>query len=322
MSQTAPAEPARPAAPRMQPPPERIEPVSDAGRQVSEVAYWHAYYLQSDIHYEWNDGRLEEKPVSDFETYLVYHWLTRLLDHFLKTQPIAKLVGLEMGFRLALPTGTVIRKPDLAVVLNDNPAPVLPLDCSYHGVYDLCIEALSDKKRAGIARDTVQKKAEYEAGGVPEYYILHRAPEHQAFYTRNAEGLYVPIAAEDGVIRSQVLPGFQFRTADLSDLPTDDVLRDDPVYADFVLPGWREDRLRAEAEAAGRQEAEQRAEAQVQRADAEAQRAEAEAARRQEAEQRADAESRARAAAERRAREAAETIARLQARLADRPDQR
>jgi Uma2 family endonuclease len=258
MSQIVQAEPAQQpnqsVSSRAQSLPEPIEPVSHAGRRVTEDQYWRDYYLQSDIQYEWNNGLLEEKPVSDYQTFLIYHWLTRLLDHFLKTRPIAKLVGLDMGFRLPLPTGTVIRKPDLAVVHNDNPSVLLPLDCSYHGVYDLCIEALSDKARSGILRDTVQKKAEYQAGGVPEYYILHQAIEHQFFYTRNARGLYVPIQAVDGVIRSQVLPGFQFRIADLCGLPEDEALRDDPVYADFVLPAWREDRLRAEAEAASRRE--------------------------------------------------------------------
>ncbi|QQO53792.1 MAG: Uma2 family endonuclease [Thiohalocapsa sp. PB-PSB1] len=347
MSQIVQAEPAQQpnqsVSSRAQSLPEPIEPVSHAGRRVTEDQYWRDYYLQSDIQYEWNNGLLEEKPVSDYQTFLIYHWLTRLLDHFLKTRPIAKLVGLDMGFRLALPTGTVIRKPDLAVVHNDNPSVLLPLDCSYHGVYDLCIEALSDKARSGILRDTVQKKAEYQAGGVPEYYILHQAIEHQFFYTRNARGLYVPIQAVDGVIRSQVLPGFQFRIADLCSLPEDEALRDDPVYADFVLPAWREDRLRAEAEAASRREAderaaaeaavrqaaEQRAETEAKRAESEAKRAESEAkraeteAKRAETEaKRAEAQTQARIAAERREREAQQTIADLQARLADKSDRR
>ncbi|WP_172965200.1 hypothetical protein [Candidatus Thiodictyon syntrophicum] len=38
-------------------------------------------------------------------------------------------------------------------------------------------------ERRGSERDTVTKKAEYAAGGVPEYYILHREPERQAFFT-------------------------------------------------------------------------------------------------------------------------------------------
>jgi Uma2 family endonuclease len=318
--------------------------VSHDGRWVSEEEYWCEYYLDSDVHYEWNHGRLEEKPVSDYETITVYQWFMALLSHFLRVHPIAKLEALEMGFRLPLPTGTVIRKPDLGVVRHDNPQPLLPLDCSYHGVFDLCVEALSDQEQRGIERDTVIKKAEYAAGGVPEYYILHREPECLAFFTLAASGLYVPIEPQDGVIRSRVLPGFQFRLADLGRRPEHETLRADPVYADYVLPGWRvaeelaaAETQRADAEAAradgeaARAAAEaQRAAAEAQRADAEAQRAAAEAQARQAAEQRAAqetkraeaeaqraaAEAQARLVAEQAAREAREALARLQAQVA------
>ncbi len=248
------------------------------GQFVSEEEYWRHYYLESDIHYEWNDGRLEEKPVSDYETYLVYAWFTELLRHFLRIRPIARMVALEMGFRLLLPEKTVIRKPDLGVVRNDNPQPLLPLDCSYHGVFDICIEALSDKKRRDVDRDTVIKKAEYASGGVPEYYILHRQNERQGFFALNAEGIYAPIDPVDGVIRSRTLPGFQFRITDLQRQPELVAMRSDPVYREFVLPEWRELEQRANAEA-------QRAEAEAQRAEAEAQRADREARARREAEQ-------------------------------------
>ena len=98
---------------------------------------------------------------------------------------------------------------------------------------------------------------------MPEYYILHREPERQAFFARTTAGIYAPIAPEDGVIRSRVLPGLQFRLADLCARPAPEALRDDPVYAAFVLPGWREAEQRAEAEAQARQQAEQRAEAEA-----------------------------------------------------------
>jgi hypothetical protein len=264
------------------PPP--VEPQSAEGLRVSEEAYWRDYYLVSDLHYEWNNGVLEEKPVSDYQTYLVYAWFTRLLQHFLDAQPIARMVALEMGFRLPLPSGTVIRKPDLGVVRTDNPQPLLPLDVSYHGVFDLCIEALSDHERRGIVRDTVTKKAEYAAGGVPEYFILHHDPAYQAFLTRTPAGVYVPIAPEDGVIASRVLPGLRLRLSDLNDQPTPEAMRADPVYADFMLPGWLEAERRAEAEARARLEAEQSAEAERQRAESERQRADAEAQARREAE--------------------------------------
>jgi hypothetical protein len=259
-----------------------LTPGSEDGRRVSERTYWEDYYFQSDIQYEWNDGRLEEKPVSDYATILVYQWLMALLRHFLKARPIATYVTLNMGFRLRLPDRAVIRKPDFGVVRHDNPQPLLPHDASYHGVFDLCVEALSDRKRRDIERDTVTKKGEYAAAGVPEYYILHPDPKHQAFFTRSESGLYVPLEPDAGVIRSRVLPGFQFRLSDLTAQRDDEALRDDPVYAEFVLPGWRADRERAEAEAA-----------------------------------RAETEAAARAQAEARARDAEAALARLRARLDD-----
>jgi len=306
----APARRTRPdLAPDLDPAPD----ASLAGLECSEEEYWRHYYLLSDIHYEWNNGRLEEKPVSDYETFEVYHWFMLLLDHFLRTRPIAKLVALEMGFRLPLPTGIVIRKPDFGVVRDDNPQPILPLDVSYHGVFDLCVEALSDKERASIARDTLTKKAEYAAGGVPEYYILHREARRQAFFARTASGLYTPMPAADGVIRSLVLPGFQFRTADLCRRPPHEDLRTDPVYADFVAPGLQEAERRAAAEAERAQAQSQRADDEARRADDEARRADAETRRADAETMRAETESEARRAAEERALAAELALARLQA---------
>ena len=116
MTQAAIAEPRRtrpgPGPGTLSPPdaePAPAAPLSRDGLAVAEDDYWREYYLESDRHYEWNNGRLEEKPVSDYETFLVYKWFMLLLEHFLTARPIAKMVALEMGFRLPLPTGTVIR---------------------------------------------------------------------------------------------------------------------------------------------------------------------------------------------------------------------
>ncbi|WP_295885718.1 Uma2 family endonuclease [uncultured Thiohalocapsa sp.] len=298
-----------------------LTPGSEEGRLVSEDTYWRDYYFESDIHYEWNDGRLEQKPVSDYATYLVCQWFLLLLSHFLKTRPIARHVGLEMGFRMRLRDRVVIRKPDLGIVHNDNPQPLLFHDRSYHGIFDICLEGLSDQDRRSIERDTLTKKAEYAAAGVPEYFILHREPRYQRFYRVNDAGIYAPIEPRDGVIASQVLPGFQFRLSDLIEQPEDEALRDDPVYAEFVLPKWREDRERAEAEAQRAETEAQRAQLEAQRAETEAQRAEAEAQRAEAEAQRAEAEAEARSEAERRAREAEAELARLRAQAGLQDDQ-
>jgi Uma2 family endonuclease len=189
------------------------KPASADGRLVSEAEYWQDGYDAGDVSYEWNNGRLEEKPVSDFETFQVYLWFLELLRHYLRLRPIGKLVALEMGFRLALKSGTVIRKPDLAVVLDDNPVPLTLHDSSYHGVFELCVEAPSTETPADVHRDLVVKKAEYAAGGVPERFVLHRQHGNLVFFGRTPGGVYAPLpvrgSGDDRLVGSRVLPGFK-----------------------------------------------------------------------------------------------------------------
>jgi Uma2 family endonuclease len=255
------------------------EPRSEAGRYVSEELYWAEYYENPDFHYEWNNGRLEEKPVGDYAQYRLYFWFVNLLHDFLHVFPIARMIGLEMGFRMALPRKTVIRKPDLGVVLNSNLIALGDKDRSYHGVFDLCIESVSTSSKKETRRDTVVKKNEYAAGGVAEYYILDEAGGETVFYQLSG-GVYVPILPQDEVIRSPILPGFQFRLADLYRLPEPPEMIEDPIYQQFVSPFLRAERTRAEQES-------QRAEQESQRAEQESQRAEQAEARLQREQQRA-----------------------------------
>jgi Uma2 family endonuclease len=264
------------------------DPISEDGRIVSETEYWADYYDHPDFSYEWNNGRLEEKPVSDFAQFRLYVWFLSLLKDFLHVHPIARMIGLETGFRLALPQKTTIRKPDLGVVLNSNPVPLGDKDRSYHGIFDLCIESLSDSSKKAIERDTVDKKEEYAAGGVTEYYILDESQSETAFYHLR-RGVYVPLPNSGGVIRSRVLPGFQFRLTDLYHLPEPPEMVDDPVYQDFVSPFLREERIRAEQAESRAEQAESRAE----QAESRAEQAEALLLRERESSQRYAAQLRA-----------------------------
>ncbi|MCP3931452.1 MAG: Uma2 family endonuclease, partial [Bacteroidetes bacterium] len=145
---------------------------SPARKKVSEAEYWKKYYNNPTAVYEWNNGYLEEKAMSDVLTISMYKWFFELLEHYLRTNPIAQSVLLEMGFRLTRTGKKEVRRPDLGVVLHDNPIPLLPHDRSYRGIYDLCVEVLSDSTEKIRKRDTVTKKKEYAQGGVKEYYIL------------------------------------------------------------------------------------------------------------------------------------------------------
>ena len=220
--------------------------LSAHGLHVSEAVYWARYYETGDASYEWNNGVLEEKPLPDYRRVAMVGWFLTLLRSYLEVNPIAKLLHLEMGFRLAMLDKTTIRKPDLFAVRNDNPVPLRETDRSYHGICDLCVESLSDSSREESERDTVVKKREYALVGVKEYYILDLDGQ-MAFYRRNEAGAYEPLSADaDGVIRSSVLPGFQFRIADLYLMPPQEMMAEDPVYRHFVLLKLQAEIQRAE----------------------------------------------------------------------------
>jgi hypothetical protein len=258
---------------------------------ISETEYWEKYYDHPEKVYEWHNGYLEEKTMSEQVTYLTYLWYLKLIDFYLETNHKADLCGLEMGFRLVLPDEVDIRKPDLGIVLKNNPVPLLLHDSSYDGIFDLCVEAISQSSAKEIIRDTVIKKAEYARAGVKEYVILDGNKRYTEFYRLNKHGVYVPIKPlTGGLIKSNVLPGFQFRIDDLYQKPSPDEMINDPIYQKFVLPGYSEEK-HARIEAEQRAEAEaQRAETEAQRAKQALQRAEAEAQRTKQALKRVDKE--------------------------------
>jgi Uma2 family endonuclease len=75
---------------------------------------------------------------------------------------------------------------------------------------DLVIEVVSSDS---VHRHRVDKYDEYEAGGVPEYWIIDNRPEQQRawFYQLDPNGRYQPVPVVDGIYRSAVLPGFWLR---------------------------------------------------------------------------------------------------------------
>ncbi|MCB0061213.1 MAG: Uma2 family endonuclease, partial [Caldilineaceae bacterium] len=104
----------------------------------------------------------------------------------------------------------------------------------------------SHSSQTEIDRDVIQKKNEYAAAGVQEYYILDERNKETQFYRLSPAGIYLSIPMPDGIVRSSVLPGFQFRLSDLYRLPDPPEMIEDVVYRDYVSPYLRAERMRAE----------------------------------------------------------------------------
>ena len=135
------------------------------------------------------------------------------------------------------------------------------------------------------------------------------------FYRLTPESRYDEIQPDAGeVVRSQLLPGFQFRLRDLDELPELEELALDEVYRGYVLLKYQASVSAAAAEAAARQQAEQQAAAEAAARQQAEQQAAAEAAARQQAEQRADSETAARRQAEEQLQTMAAELARLRRR--------
>jgi hypothetical protein len=74
-------------------------------QKITEAQYWEKYYHYPEVTYELKNGELEKKGMSD--------WFSELLGYYLKTYPIAKKTGLEMGFSLPLSSHKKdIRRPE------------------------------------------------------------------------------------------------------------------------------------------------------------------------------------------------------------------
>ena len=247
----------------------RIEHWAPAdGLRVTLEEYWERWYERPhpdiDVSYEWNNGVLEAKPLPNHPQTEQYRWFFGLLDCYLEVNPIAKILCLETGAYMSAPDENlssgeweVVFKPDIGVILDDNPAPWGEEEQrSYIGVCDMIVEELSDSTTAEVRRDMVEKKEGYARAGMKEQFILDPKDRYMHFYRLQADGNYEEIEPDgEGVIRSQVLPGLQFRREDLLREPPRAELARDEVYAAYVIPDLQVAETRAE-KAEGRAEAE------------------------------------------------------------------
>ena len=246
-------------------------PQSEDGKRVSEEEYWEIYYEDPEFKYEWVNGVLKEKGMPVVGTYKLKSWMEILISEFLKKYPIALFAVEDIGFKMTLKEMSSIRRPDFALILNKNSDHPQSTDRRYSGIYDLCVEYLSDSSKKYVENDTVHKKQEYEEAGVKEYYIIDINKKHTVFYALNDVGqtkgksnnkskskvnvptTYRKIEPINGVIHSNVLPGFKFRVNDIYEQPDFKDLIHDDVYKSYVLLDYQEQCKKAESEIKARE---------------------------------------------------------------------
>lgn len=171
-----------------------------------------------DLHAEWVDGRIIPMSPASIPHQKLSGFLLQLLQSFAEAHDL----GLVLAAPVQMKTGTELpgREPDILFLAREH----LDRLRKTHllGPADLVVEIVSPESRL---RDRGEKFAEYEIGGVPEYWLLDPEMRRADFYQLDADGRYRRAEPdEQGVYRSRALEGFWIRLEWLFNDPLPGVL--------------------------------------------------------------------------------------------------
>jgi len=169
--------------------------------------------IDENPHVEWVDGEIiEMSPIFERHEDLS-GFLKPLVRHFAEAYNLGVVRGepFQMKPALSLPG----RAPDFFFVAT---AHLDRLRSTYlEGPADLVVEIISPESRA---RDRGDKFFEYEAAGIPEYWLLDPIREQAEFYQLDPGGIYRPAALDaQGRYQSVVLPGLWLQVSWLWQTP-------------------------------------------------------------------------------------------------------
>jgi Uma2 family endonuclease len=175
-------------------------------------------WVDEDQHVEWVNGKVVPMPPVADEHADVAEFLRTLLRLWVE----AKDAGIVRSEPVLMKTGPDLpaRAPDVLFLAKENLE--RRKKTFIDGPADLVIEVISPDS---TVRDRREKFAEYQQGGVKEYWLIDPERRQADFYQRGDDGLYRSVPADDaGIYRSAVLPGLWLRLAWLEQRPLPTVL--------------------------------------------------------------------------------------------------
>jgi Uma2 family endonuclease len=176
-------------------------------------------WCDEDTRAEWVDGEVVMVSPASERHEDVRCFLETVLRIFVEQYGLGRVLGAVFQMRLPAPVNRG-RQPDLLFV---STAQLERLHATYlDGPADVVVEIISPESRL---RDRGEKFAEYEIGGVREYWLIDPERREADWYQRDARGRYRPVEPDpQGWYASVVLPGFRLRTAWLWQEPLPKIL--------------------------------------------------------------------------------------------------
>lgn len=160
-------------------------------------------WVDEDIRAEWVDGEIILMSPINANHQLILGFLYRLLAHVVETRDLGLL--LLAPFLMRLPTRLSGREPDLLFLASEHMDRFR--ETYIDGPADLVVEVVSPDSDE---RDRVEKLAEYETAGIPEYWLVDPRRREALFYVLGADGRYHAASVDaEGFYRSTVLAPFR-----------------------------------------------------------------------------------------------------------------
>jgi Uma2 family endonuclease len=184
-----------------------------------------AWALRQERKFEWVDGEIVECMPDNIRHLLIVQFIYRLINEHVERRRLG--LTFISGLLMRLPQRPSGRVPDVTFVSTERLSRLF--ETYIDGPVDLAVEVVSpDSSR----RDYLDKRAEYAAAGIREYWLIDPLQTRAWFYVLSSAGQYQQIPLDDdGIYGSTVLPGLQVRIDWLwrDSLPTvDEALADLP----------------------------------------------------------------------------------------------
>ncbi len=167
---------------------------------------------QQGLQSEWVDGEIRVYMSNSPQHQRILGFLHLLLAGFAEVRNLGSVF--TAGLAIEPVPGGSSREPDMVFVAAAHLDRVR--DSHLHGAPDLVIEIVS---RDSVHRDYEEKFLEYEAAGIPEYWIIEARPgREQASFFQLADGKYVPVPLDDeGMYVSGAITGLAFPVVHIFD---------------------------------------------------------------------------------------------------------
>ena len=171
------------------------------GMSYTEFLDWY----DEDTRAEWVDGEVVMASPASAAHQILVGFLLNILKIYVEQRELGQVIAAPFQMK----TGPELpgREPDLLFIAREN---LGRLEGVYlDGPADLAIEVVSPASRL---RDRGEKLAEYEMGGVREYWVIDPEEQRADFHVLAADGRYERRRTdEDGIYSSEVITGFRLR---------------------------------------------------------------------------------------------------------------